>query len=315
MKKRILVLLKRSAYDLYVACHQEPNFTSFLSQERASFLEAHLSKLVVDDNEAPAHHKLPSDPSSCFTGPCATRLAVAQSVQVVGNLLDRHKVHEHSVRRCKDILTQRGLIWDCLLRDELKTQIHNADLIVTVGGDGTLLQASHYVDSSIPILGLNSDPTWKDEVEVQIEQFDATRSRGFLCLATAENFGEVLDEILEDKRHSMELKRISVSSNGSQILPPALNDVLLAHPNPASVSRCSFRVDKEDGDPVTPFIHSRSSGLRICTGAGSTAAMQSAGGYPMRMLSQDLQYMLSDFGRHMTTTEYKQERLYNFKRS
>ncbi|KAJ7546018.1 hypothetical protein O6H91_08G020400 [Diphasiastrum complanatum] len=268
MKKRILVLLKRSAYDLYVACHQEPNFTSFLSQER-----------------------------------------------VVGNLLDRHKVHEHSVRRCKDILTQRGLIWDCLLRDELKTQIHNADLIVTVGGDGTLLQASHYVDSSIPILGLNSDPTWKDEVEVQIEQFDATRSRGFLCLATAENFGEVLDEILEDKRHSMELKRISVSSNGSQILPPALNDVLLAHPNPASVSRCSFRVDKEDGDPVTPFIHSRSSGLRICTGAGSTAAMQSAGGYPMRMLSQDLQYMLSDFGRHMTTTEYKQERLYNFKRS
>lgn len=38
------------------------------------------------------------------------------------------------------------------------------DLVVTIGGDGTLLQASHLLDDSIPVLGVNSDPTRNEEV-------------------------------------------------------------------------------------------------------------------------------------------------------
>lgn len=39
----------------------------------------------------------------------------------------------------------------------------------------------------------------------------------------------------------MELTRIATSIDGVKIDAPALNDVLVAHPNPAAVSRCTFR--------------------------------------------------------------------------
>ncbi len=34
----------------------------------------------------------------------------------------------------------------------------DVDLVVSVGGDGTALSASHYLSASIPLLGVNSDP-------------------------------------------------------------------------------------------------------------------------------------------------------------
>lgn len=48
--------------------------------------------------------------------------------------------------------------------------------------------------------------------------------------------------------------------------------------------------DKTDSS----LINCRSSGLRICTAAGSTAAMLSAGGFPMPITSKDLQYMVRE---------------------
>ncbi|KAK7817992.1 nadh kinase [Quercus suber] len=42
------------------------------------------------------------------------------------------------------------------------------------------------------------------------------------------------------------------------------------------------------------MVNCRSSGLRVSTASGSTAAMLSAGGFPMPILSQDLQYMVRE---------------------
>lgn len=50
---------------------------------------------------------------------------------------------------------------------------------------------------------------------------------------------------------------------------------------------------KED-QPFSPLVNCRSSGLRVSTAAGSTAAMLSAGGFPMPILSQDLQFMVRE---------------------
>lgn len=41
-------------------------------------------------------------------------------------------------------------------------------------------------------------------------------------------------------------------------------------------------------------MNSRSSGLRVSTAAGSTAAMLSAGGFAMPILSRDLQYLVRE---------------------
>ncbi|KAL3689866.1 hypothetical protein R1sor_016175 [Riccia sorocarpa] len=253
--KRVLLLLKRSMLDGYVP------------REAMSVAETPFASLLV------THPK------------------------VVGNLPDRHRVHSHTVEVCKDVLRRRANVeWDSIMRDELQgCPIRKVDLVVTIGGDGTLLQASNCLDDSIPILGVNSDPTISSEVEEHLHQFDATRSTGYLCAATADNFEQILDDILDGKKKPLELTRINTRIDGEDYSYPALNDVLLSHPNPAAVSRCSYRIYKEGvNEPRTPLVHSRSSGLRICTAAGSTAAMASAGGEPMDLLSRDLQFMIRE---------------------
>jgi NAD+ kinase len=58
--------------------------------------------------------------------------------------------------------------WKAVLRNNLTQPINDVILFVTIGGDGTLLQASHLVDGKIPVLGVNSDPTRIDEVDIHI---------------------------------------------------------------------------------------------------------------------------------------------------
>ena len=49
-----------------------------------------------------------------------------------------------------------------------------------------------------------------------------------------------------------------------------------------------------DEEFITPLAHSRSSGLRMCTGIGSTAAMKSGGGKAMERWSKELQFMVRE---------------------
>ncbi|KAG6484467.1 hypothetical protein ZIOFF_052985 [Zingiber officinale] len=106
---------------------------------------------------------------------------------------------------------------------------------------------------------------------------------------SAPGFGTVLDDVLEGRKQPSELSRISIHVNGNLFPTYALNDILVAHPCPATVSRFSFRI--KDDRTSSSLVSSRSSGLRISTAAGSTAAILSAGGIPMAISSQDLQYM------------------------
>src|SRR3989344_3282813 len=60
--------------------------------------------------------------------------------------------------------------------DEHPEQVNKFDLVITVGGDGTFLDASHFI-KDVPIIGVNSDPK---------------RSVGRYCIANAENFEELI---------------------------------------------------------------------------------------------------------------------------
>lgn len=208
-------------------------------------------------------------------------------------LEDRRKVHMDAIKFCQNILQQKAVDWEPILRNNLSQPIRNVDLVITVGGDGTLLQASHFMDDSVPVLGVNSDPTQIEEVEKFSNEFDANRSTGHLCAATVNNFQQVLDDILKGRKVPSKLSRISVHVNSQQLSTYALNDILIAHPCPATLSRFSFKIKKEN-QPFSSLVNCRSSGLRVSTAAGSTAAMLSAGGFPMPILSQDLQYMVRE---------------------
>ncbi|CAI9088878.1 OLC1v1023327C1 [Oldenlandia corymbosa var. corymbosa] len=213
--------------------------------------------------------------------------------KVVSYLDDRRRVHHNAINFCQNILRKKFVDCETVCRTHLSEPIRDVDLVVTVGGDGTLLQASHFIDDKIPVLGVNSDPTKAEEVVEFSEDFDASRSTGYLCAATVENFENLLDDILENHPTPSEVSRMSIRVNSEQLSTHALNDVLIAHPCPATVSRFSFRIWKEEGK-CSPLVSTRSSGFRVSTAAGSTAAMLSAGGFTMPILSRDLQYMVRE---------------------
>jgi NAD+ kinase len=168
-------------------------------------------------------------------------------------------------------------------------------MVVTVGGDGTLLSASHNINSTLPILGVNSDPD---------------TSVGFFCYTTAETFSKHLKLALDNACLTTNLTRMSIRKNGKIVANRILNDVLFCHTNPAATSKYTLQLverrsltpgsmsnmAREYNEmfrvrtlPLSIQESQRSSGIWIGPAAGSTAARRSAGANPMDLSSNNLQ--------------------------
>ncbi|KAK3238916.1 hypothetical protein CYMTET_51118 [Cymbomonas tetramitiformis] len=153
-----------------------------------------------------------------------------------------------------------------------------------------------------PLVAVNSDPT-PPEIRKHVyhsSQFDQARSTGHLCACGPDKLTKVMGEILDGVRQPTKLARIRTLLNGEELMP-ALNDILIAHPSPAAVSRYSYvwgRARKATEQErwsaegsYQEYQHVRSSGIRLCTATGSTAANKSAGGQVMQLEDPRLQYM------------------------
>lgn len=141
------------------------------------------------------------------------------------------------------------------------------DLVVSVGGDGTFLEAARPARRQW-ILGVNSDPA---------------RSTGSFCRATVRTFEGVLDRLLAGRARVERLNRLSLRLNGRRLGVPVLNDLLVAHRRPAVMSRYWLKVGRRSEQQ-------RSSGLWVATAGGSTGAIRSAGGQRLPRGSQAMQY-------------------------
>ena len=174
--------------------------------------------------------------------------------------------HENTLESVVRDLVRMGTEWKLAYRESLaEVDIPSYDLIVAVGGDGTFLDASHYIRST-PILGVNSDPE---------------RSVGFYCAADAETFKKYLtDQNIE------QFSRLEVKVDG-KTLPLALNEILIAHSNPAAMTRYTLKTSEGEENI-------RSSGLLVCTPTGSGAWMLNAGGLPMDISQTEFQYLSRD---------------------
>lgn len=240
----------------------------------------------------------------------------------------RYNAHKQCVTDLLTVLQKHQVNFSCVNRVELDRQhLADVDLMVAVGGDGTVLSAAHFLDhGTIPLLGINSDPnvTQEDPRVVVRKQSDERRSHGALCMCTALDMEEQLAAVLHGGGHLQSRTRIrcKVKSTFSETsLVPALNDLLLANPSPAAVSRFRMgwlnRVPETGGSSsatsahpsetygtVTRFggkaydvsnsINVWSSGMWVCTATGSTAAMSAAGGKPMETDSDEIQYLIRE---------------------
>lgn len=156
----------------------------------------------------------------------------------------------------------------------LKGQLAIADLVISIGGDGTLLNSSHYVRGAA-MLGVNSAPG--DSV-------------GHFCSVNRKSFEQRLDAILRDKLKPKQLARLQVTLDEKVLPELALNDILIAHDCPAATTRYLIKVGRREEEH-------RSSGVWISTAAGSTAGIRSAGGKIMPPGSRRMQFLVRELYR------------------
>jgi len=202
--------------------------------------------------------------------------AVDRGAPVAARVLAAHAEHLHSVALVEAALAARGIPWRAATRLDRRLAAW-ADLVVTVGGDGTFLSASHAVvdrggGDGPPMLGVNSAPG---------------SSVGYFCASDAAGFGQLFDAVRSGGLVSRPLWRMQVAINGRPLRALALNDVLLAHRVPAETTRYELSVDGVAQDQ-------KSSGVWIATAAGSTAAIRSAGGAVLPIDSRSLQYRVRE---------------------
>jgi NAD+ kinase len=165
------------------------------------------------------------------------------------------------------------IVPDCATGPEL-SRLAAADLVVSIGGDGTFLAVSHHVSSGA-ILGVNSAP--QDSV-------------GHFCAARRADVGRFVDAILARRLRPVRLLRLQLELDGRRVGSPVLNDLLVVHSCAASTTRYRLRVGARSEEH-------RSSGIWISTPAGSSAGIHSAGGRRMPTGSRRFQYRVRELYR------------------
>ncbi len=197
-------------------------------------------------------------------------------------LLQAHKANGEAISQLRALLEQRGIA-SSWCHQPTVADVQNTDLVISIGGDGTLLEAAGKIAGDTPLLGINSSPE---------------TSVGYLCGITVDAVGKTLDALAEGTLPVNLLSRIAISINDETLTETALNDVLFAHNNPAAVSRYEIGIEQRTEQ------HS-SSGVWISTAAGSTAAMFSAGGEILPLSSNVLQFRVRELFRPPETGPFR----------
>ena len=182
----------------------------------------------------------------------------------------RSKQHEATIKEVLRVLDKHGIFYQLADRSALKTK-PRVDLIITVGGDGTVIAAAHVADK-LPILGVNSMPGV---------------SIGHFCSANAKTFEKILTRIIEKKQKPKQLPLLQGTIDDRPLSMLALNDILFANSSPAESVYYSIRNGKNRE-------FQRGSGIWISAGPGSTAGYCSAGGKPSALTSATIRYLVRE---------------------
>lgn len=174
-------------------------------------------------------------------------LRLDESRAVVERLLDF--LDEHGVEAVVNEETADVLNADGVPVSEMGRE---ADVVLTVGGDGTVLRTLSHMHDPVPLLCIN------------------TGRVGFLSGAAPDEALDKVSEIL-DGYEVEKRERLGVEVNG-ETLPPALNETVIVTSRPAKIM--GFDV-LHDGELVESI---RSDGVVVATPTGSTAYSMSAGG-------------------------------------
>jgi len=182
---------------------------------------------------------------------------IAESRQLARDLENRLK--------SRGLATWAGSAWE---DEEARKHIADLDLIVTFGGDGTILRAARMAAlQGTPILSVN------------LGRF------GFLAEAQPHQLADVVEAVLAGDYWLEEriMLHAELERNGELLgSHEALNDVVVGH---GTISRVVRLAAYLDGEHVADYV---ADGLIVATATGSTAYSLAAGGPILHPLLRDM---------------------------
>jgi len=161
--------------------------------------------------------------------------------------------------------------------EEAKSKIDGTDLIITVGGDGTILRAAQViVPAQTPITGVNLGRL------------------GFMTELSAKEAKDKLPALLEGKGWLDERAMLEATLDATESPRTfhALNDVVVAR---GKVARVVFVEASVDGEPLATY---KADGVIVATATGSTGYSLAAGGPILHPQSDD--FLLVPISSHLS---------------
>jgi NAD+ kinase len=166
-------------------------------------------------------------------------------------------------KKLEKFLSLKGVsTWVCSAweGEAARAQVNGTDLILSIGGDGTLLRAAQaVVPEPTPITGINLG------------------NLGFMTELSVDEAEEKLTALLSgegwiDERSLLQAEISSAEEREPSRLFYALNDVVVAR---GAVARVIYVEASIDGEPLTTF---KADGVIVATATGSTGYALAAGG-------------------------------------
>jgi NAD+ kinase len=191
---------------------------------------------------------LPVEGKLVFKVGLVSRLDEPRALQVARNLTQQLRKRGVSVI-AESELAKRGRLGGGRSLNELK-----ADLIVTVGGDGTVLKTAMTIpEQETPILAVNMG------------------RRGYLTEVEPNKAAKAIDSFRKGSYRLEKRAKLSVDMNGTHVVD-ALNELVVSSGSPAKMLDLTIGVDSEE------LLQFRGDGVIVSTATGSTAYAMSAGG-------------------------------------
>jgi len=145
-------------------------------------------------------------------------------------------------------------------------------LVIAVGGDGTFLKIAHFIFDKTPVLGVNSNPKYKE---------------GFFMVAEKKDFGKKFRKVLRRNYKIKKIQRLEAYVNNKKVSELALNEFYISSGKEYLTARYSLSLKGKRE-------RQKSSGILISTAAGTNAWIKSAGGKILPLNSNKFEYLVRE---------------------
>ncbi|MFB6075897.1 MAG: NAD(+)/NADH kinase [Candidatus Aenigmatarchaeota archaeon] len=161
-----------------------------------------------------------------------------------GEIEERYIDHFSTLERVKDCLENMGISYQIRKVPSNEDITQNVDLVISVGGDGTVLNTAHKL-KGVPLLPVRADG----------------KSHGALCTSNIDSLESILEDVKGGEEERIKWTRLEFK--GDNIEGRALNEIFIGRKYSTGVAR--YIISK--GGLSEEHMNS---GLVISTGAGST---------------------------------------------